>query len=337
MKRAANSARIPTALRALVVAALVALVSGSAAAAPKRVGILVLGDHLKVATVEQTEKWLREHNQQVVNPPLPLEAVKTLENCFVIDDPKCSRTIIDARAITDSVITIRLDVAGKKERDIRLTVDWFVKGHAPITARRTCEDCSEGVLRTTIDAMLLDLAKQSPGFMGRIKAVSDPAGVTVLLDNQTIGVTPIERDVAVGPHKARLVKDGRMGDEKSVTVEAGATVELKLLQPPAAPKEEVAPMPTGPTEKPSRALPITLIATGALAIGAATVMYIKGGPTGDMQRYKDFRTPGYFVGAGGGVLVIVGVTWILATRQSSGPTVGMAPGGGATIGWAGRF
>jgi len=320
-------------LRALLV---ILALSGAAAAAPKRVGILVLGDHLKVPTAEQTEKWLRDHNQQVVTNPMPLEAVRTLENCFVIDDPKCSRTIIDARSITESLITIRVELASKKERDIRLTIDWFVKGHSPITARRTCEDCSESVLRTTIDAMLLDLAKQSPGFMGRIKAISDPPGVTVLLDNQTIGVTPIERDVTVGAHKARLVKDGRMGDEKNINVESGATAEVKLPPPPPAPAAEET-LPPGPSEKPSRAIPITLIATGALAIGAATVMFIKGGPTGDMERYKDYRTPGYFVGAGGGVLVIVGVTWILATRQRSGPTVGMAPGGGATIGWAGRF
>lgn len=324
-------------MRALLVA-FALVISSSAVAAPKKVGVLVLGEYLKGPTANQTEKWLRDHNQQVVTTPMPSDAVKTLENCFVIDDPKCARAIVDARVAGDSLIAIRVELASKKEKEIRLTIDWFVKGHSPVTARRTCDDCTESVLRTTIDAMLTDLAKQSPGFMGRIKAVSDPAGLAVLLDNQTIGVTPIERDVPVGAHKARLVKDGRMGEEKTINVEPGAIAEIKLLPPPPAAESNGEPLPVGPREKPSRALPIALIITGALAMGAATVMYFEGWkPTGDNEFFTEYRTPGYGVGAGGAVLVIVGVTWIVATRQSSAPTVGMVPGGGATVGWTGRF
>ena len=323
-------------MRALLVA-FALVISSSALAAPKRVGVLVLGEYLKGPTANQTEKWLREHNQQVVATPMPADAVKTLENCFVIDDPKCARAIVDARVAADSLIAIRVELASKKQKEIRLTIDWFVKGHSPVTARRTCDDCSESVLRTTIDAMLSDLAKQSPGFMGRIKAVSDPPGLAVLLDNQTIGVTPIERDVPVGAHKARLVQDGRMGEEKTINVEPGATAEIKLM-PPAPGPSNGDPLPGGPREKPSRAIPITLIITGALAMGAGTVMYFEGWkPTGKTEFFTEYRTPGYFVGAGGAVLAIVGVTWILATRQSSAPTVGMVPGGGATVGWTGRF
>jgi hypothetical protein len=319
-------------LRALII--VLALILPSVADAKGTVGVLVTGDVLKGPTQTQAEKWLREHDQTVVTNALPAAAVKTLLDCFVIDDPKCSRGLIDARATTDSFVAIRIDVVSKKDKDIRLTVDWFTKGRNPVSARRTCEDCTESVLRTTVDAILLDLAKSNPGFMGRIKVISDPAGITVLLDNETIGVTPIERDVAAGKHVARLVLDGRMGAEKSVKIEPGAQIEVKLESPPAG--GIVEPTPVRPVHH-SRVVPGLMIGVGVAAALAGGAMIYFGGPTGEMDEYTDYRTPGYFVAGGGGVLALTGVIIILATPNRDGPTVGAAPGGGATIGWIGRF
>lgn len=299
--------------------------------------MLVLGDTLKGPTANQAEKWLRDHNQQVVSTPMPSDAVKTLENCFVIDDPKCARAIIDARSSAESLIAIRVEVASKKEKEVRLTIDWFVKGHSPVTARRNCEDCTESVLRTTIDAMLGDLAKQSPGFMGRIKAISEPPGMTVLLDNQTIGVTPIERDVPVGSHKARLVKDGRMGDEKLVNVESGAMAEIKLMPPPPGPPVDNGNVPPPPpVDRPSRTVPWLLTWTGVLAIAAGVTLYAVDPIKAGQDQYRTKLAGGITAGAGAAV-AITGVILLLTTRGSSGPTVAITPQGDATIGWTGRF
>ena len=54
-------------------------------------------------------------SQTVVANALPDGAVKTLLDCFVIDDPKCSRGLVDARATTDSFVSIRIDVVSKKD------------------------------------------------------------------------------------------------------------------------------------------------------------------------------------------------------------------------------
>lgn len=318
-------------MRSLSIILLCAIAS-TATAAPRSVGLLVTGQSLTRPTQDQATRWLRDHDRKVVTNALPKDAVKTLLDCFVIDDPKCSSGLIDARATTDSFVSIRIDVASHKDRDIRLTIDWFVKGSSPVTARRTCEDCSENVLRTTIDAMLLDLAKTSPGFLGRLKVTSSPAGFTVLLDNETIGVTPIERDVTAGKHEVRLVKNGRMGPEKSVKIESGALAEITLEAPPAGGVEE-----PGVSSHHSRALPIAMIAVGAVAVATGGAMYYFGGPKDDEPDYRDFRTPGIFTAAGGGVLAITGVIVILATRGSSGPTVTTTADGGAAIGWTGRF
>jgi len=323
-------------LRALIV--IVALLVPGVAHANKSVGLIVTGEVLKVPTQTQAEKWLRDHDRIVVTNALPADALKTLLDCFVIDDPKCSRGVVDKRATTDNLITIRIDIVSKKDKDIRLSIDWFVKGRNPVSSRRTCEDCTEALLRTTIDAMLLDLAKTSPGFMGRIKVVSETPGISVVLDNETIGVTPVERDVSAGPHKARLVLDGRMGAEKDIKIEAGSLSEVKLDAPPAGGIIE------GPGEphRNSRVLPIVAMGVGAAAIATGAVLAFKvhkePDPNDtDTKHYKDYKTPGYITMGAGGVIAIAGVIWFFATGSSSGPTVGATASGDATIGWTGRF
>ena len=263
--------------------------------------------------------------------PLPAPAVKTLLDCFVLDDPKCMRSVVDARSSTDSLVSIRVDVASKKDREVRLTIDWFVKGHSPVSARRTCEECTESVLRATIDAMLLDLAKTSPGFMGRIKVISDPPGIPVLLDGQTVGVTPVERDVPAGEHTLKLVRDGRTGEEKTITVESGSLAEVTLAPPPAG--DDVP-----PAGRRSRVVPGIMIGIGLGGIAAGTALYLTSEePSGENRTYRDTKLPGYIIGGAGAAVALTGVILIVATGRSSGPNVAMTPGGGATIGWTGRF
>lgn len=323
----------------LVILALLVPVAASANDA-KSVGLLVTGQVLKGPTQSQAEKWLRAHDRKVVAHALPADATKTLLDCFVIDDPKCASGIIDARATTDSFVSIRIDIVSKKDKDVRLTIDWFVKGRNPVSARRTCEDCSESVLRTTIDAMLLDLAKTNPGFMGRIKVTSEPAGITVLLDNDTIGVTPVERDVTTGHHTARLVRDGRMGPEKAVEIEAGALAEIRLEAPPDGPVAgDATPASPAGNESRSRAAPIALTLVGAAAIvtGAGMYFVLHQEPSVDEFESRDYKTPGLITMGAGGVVAVTGIVWMLATGSSSAPTVGMTTSGDATIGWSGRF
>jgi hypothetical protein len=306
------------------------------AAADKTVGVLVTGDFLKAPTVNQAEKWLRGHGQRVVTTPMPTDAVKILLDCFVLDDSKCMRSVVEARATTENLVSIRVDVASKKSREVRLTMDWFAKGHNPISSRRTCDACTEPVLRTLIDAMLDDLAKTAPGFTGRIKITSDPAGITVLLDNAAIGVTPIERDVPAGEHKVRLVRDGRTGEEKTVKIESGTVAELELEVP------AVATQPADPIVQPaparrSRLVPGLMIGIGVAGVGAGAALYLTSEePTGQGRTYRDTKNLGIGVAAGGGALLLTGVIIILATGSSSAPTVALTPGG-ATVGWAGRF
>ena len=213
---------------ALILALVVVTGAPRLAAAEKKVGVLVTGEYLKNPTQQQVEKWLRDHGHKVVTNPMPSDAVKTLLDCFVIDDPKCMRGIVDARATTPILVSIRVDLASKKAREVRITMDWFAKGHSPISARRNCDGCTEAVLRTTVDSMLEALAKDAPGFTSVIKVTSNPGGLAVLMDNETIGVTPLEKSVPTGSHTFKVARDGRMGPEQTLDVDGAKPIDIVL-------------------------------------------------------------------------------------------------------------
>ena len=327
----------------LILVALVlslASLTPGAAAANKSVGVLVTGEYLKAPTQQQAEKWLRDHGHRVVTNPMPSDAIKTLLDCFVLDDPKCMRGVVEARATTPILVSIRIDIASKKAREVRLTMDWFAKGQSPVSARRTCDGCTETVLRSTIDTMLDDLAKDAPGFTGTIKVTSSPAGITVLLDNTTIGVTPLESKVSVGTHTLKLVRDGSVGAEKSIEVESGAPVAITLEAPAVVPVglPRTDPLPAAPSGRRSRLIPGLMIGIGLAGVGAGAALYFTSEkPTGDGRTYRDSKNLGIGVAAGGGALLLTGVIIILATKSTTGPTVSLTPGGGGSVGWAGSF
>lgn len=303
-------------------------------AAAERVGLVVLGDSSAKPTREAAAKWFRDHEDEAVTNALPSDAIKTLQDCFVVDDPKCSRSVIDARATEDSVVTIRVEVASKKDKDVRLTIDWFIKGHNAISSRRTCDACSDAALKSTLDAMLTDLAKNKPGFMGRLRVGGTP-GLSVLVDGATVGVTPLDQAIPAGSHKIRLAQDGRMGEEKFVTLKSDVATEVTLEAPPT---EASGLPPQVVAGKPSRVLPGVMIGVGLAGIGAGTALYLTSEePTGTNRTYRDTKKLGIGIAAGGAAVALTGVIIILATGRDSGPTVSTTPDGGAAVSWFGRF
>src|ERR1043165_1011432 len=85
------------------------------------IALLVWGDILQGPTRDAADKGLRAHNLPPQANALPTDAIKTLQDCFVVDDARCSTSVIDARATTETLITVRVDVVSKKSKDVRLT------------------------------------------------------------------------------------------------------------------------------------------------------------------------------------------------------------------------
>ena len=65
-------------------------------------------------------------------------------------------------------------------------------------------------------------------------------------------------------------------------------------------------------------------------------MYVEGGPTGKSFYYRDYRTPGIGVAAGGGVLAVVGTILLFRAGSTEVPVVAVTHES-ALVGWAGRF
>lgn len=116
------------------------------------VGVVAYGDPVLQPTVaNRFERWLRKHGHQVNDTPMSVDAIKTLSNCFTIDDLVCARGVFDARAKTDSLVYVGVDVNGK---NVTFNVYWFVKGKDAVGERRVCEKCDDNEWHALTDTML---------------------------------------------------------------------------------------------------------------------------------------------------------------------------------------
>lgn len=307
-------------------------------------GMVVLGEPaLQQEVGAMVQGWLQEHGHSVVTEALGREAQKTFANCFVIEDLACARGVIEQQSHAASLVYVRVELQPGRHRSIVLTGYWFVKGHDPVANKRPCPRCNERALSGAVRIMLAELAAASGLNKGRLILDSKPSGLVVMLDGVQIGVTPLQRDLAAGPHQIRVLKDGRVVAMKAMTMSPGGRAELVLSPsdpPPVRVVKEVKVV-TVPERAagPSRLWPALLVGAG-LAAGATGGVFLyygaKGGPD-EPYTYKASTAPGIALAIGGGALVATGIIIALIHgSHASGPTAAVGAGG-ATVGWAGRF
>jgi hypothetical protein len=208
-------------------------------------------------------------------------------------------------------------------------VFWIVKGHEPVAERRACEECSADALKGTVDTIMAVLAPQAGGG-ARIKISSKPPGATVVLDREVIGVAPIERDVAPGPHEVVLMKGTHEVGRRSIKVHSDETAEITI------PVKEPVDIPVA--QHHSRVPGAIVLGVGIAGIAAGTIMYVAS-QTDDGSRYKylDTRPAGIAVGIGGVAATAIGLLLLKnASAADSAPVVAIDPHGGY-VGWARAF
>lgn len=64
--------------------------------------------------------------------------------------------------------------------------------------------------------------------VGTLRITSDPPGATVMVDERSVGATPIELALPVGPHAVRVEKSGFLMDSKAVDVRSGVDDDLRF-------------------------------------------------------------------------------------------------------------
>jgi hypothetical protein len=263
------------------------------------VGIVVAGDQdLQGPLNTQIDSWLRGHGHTVADG-LEADGVTSLLNCLLIDDQGCAQGVVAARAKTDTVVYAEV----RKSRTTKATVItlyWITKTKEPVGMRRACEECSVDLMRSTVEEMLQLITAVSMLERGRVIIHSKPEGMTVLLDNENIGVTPLERELPVGQHQLVLMHRGQRVGERMLRVQADLAAEITI--PVKLPVDAQQP------ETRSRTLPGLALGIGGAAIAAGAILYFTSEvDDGSKPRYRDTKPLGIGVAAGGAVLVGIGV------------------------------
>lgn len=296
------------------------------------VTVVATGDADQQATLSMhVEAWLRGHGHTIA-PPLTVEATSTLLNCMVMDDQGCARGVVDAQAKGESVLYAQA-IKSRASNATVLNVYWFPKGKEPIGMRRACEECSADLMRSTVDEMLAMILGASKLERGRISLHSKPEGMTVLLDNENIGVTPLEREVPAGEHTIVLMRRGRRVGERTLNVDADVTAEITI--PVTIPDD----VDTGGDRAPSRLVPGILLGVGGVAVATGVVLYLTSETDdGTQPTYRDTKPLGIGVAAGGVAVAAAGAwLWLRAGRSAdSAPVATLHPHGGI-VGWSRAF
>ena len=195
-------------VRTSFLALFVALATSGTAHAGGDIGVVVTGEGtMQPQLAAQIEGWLAAHGHTLVASPLPPDAITALVDCFVLEDQRCARGVVEKRAKTSTVVYARVDAKTTSGgRDVTLTAYWFDKGHAAVAERRTCEHCTDQSLRTTADDIMKKLAGSGVGELGHVGIRSTPPGARISIDGQAIGVTPLDWDLAAGKHTILLDK-----------------------------------------------------------------------------------------------------------------------------------
>jgi hypothetical protein len=303
-----------------VVVLLVAVVAARQANAST--GVVVVGDEaLRKPIAQALEAWLQHHGHEVRGDSLDADGISTITNCLLIDDLGCATAVVDSRSQTHDIVFAQVD---EKHDAIALDVYWLVKGHQPLAERRACEDCTPDLLTGTVDSIMAALAASETAINGRISIDSKPRGLTVMVDDRVVGVTPLSRDVATGTHHVVLVDGTVRVGERDVVIHATESAEITITAQKVV--------------QPSRAPGSVALGLGITAIAVGGVMYALS-PTDDGSRYmyRDYRPPAIGIAAGGVAVAVAGVLLLLHERHgSSVPLATIDPHGG-TLGWAHAF
>jgi hypothetical protein len=319
----------------LVVVAVLAL--GAPARADIPVGVIIAGEPTMQQRVHaQADAWLDKHGYTAIASPLAKDATSTFLNCFVIEDMTCARGTFEGRSKADSLVLLRIEMGGGDVHELSLTGYWFVRDHDAVAEKRWCKHCDDAALQQAVDKLLTLLASSSGLGKGRLAVHSKPEGLTVTVDDVSIGVTPVEHDLTPGPHRIKLKRGDRTVGSKTVKIELGSTREVSIPVVEGGSEDE--PDHPRPAWR-SRPIPVALMGGGAAVVIAGGVFLIyghKGGPDAPLV-YPDATRNGIVLTLlGAGSIAAGAVLWVRASHAKSTPTVSIGPTG-TTIGWAGRF
>ena len=310
-------------MRCLLVLIVLATAALPARAETDGVGVVVVtatsGSALQTDVTAHLEGWMKKHDRTVVAAALSRDAINTIANCFLIDDLKCARGVVEARSKATSVVFTRIEAAGK---DLTFTTYWFVKGKDVISERRVCDNCGDQDWHGLVDGMVQRLL-ESEVETGKLHLESRPSGLLVLVDHVQVGATPFDDELSAGKHTISLSHAGVIVAEKDVDIHANKTKKLTI-------ETEVE------THARSKVGPGILLGSGIALIGGGGIALYLGEQHGDKIIHPEYVPIGIGIMAAGAGATIVGAILLSQTGHSSAPVAAIGRDS-AYFGWVTRF
>ncbi len=145
-------------------------------------------------------------------------------------DDACVREAM-AKASAPAVVVLRLEQHDNVYR-FELEARSASTGERLATASDVCEICGLEEVAELVElrAAALGARLERPA-EATLRFVSDPPGARVFVDNEEVGVTPLELTVAEGEHAVQIEKRGFLEEGRSIDVRAGVddAVRFQLL------------------------------------------------------------------------------------------------------------
>lgn len=139
----------------------------------KEIGVIVVAPHALETDVSiHVDKWLRSHHYRLVAAAMSRDAENTFANCLVLDDPKCSRGVFEARVKPGRLVYVRVEVDSDT---YTIDIYWFSKGHDGLHVPARCDKCdSEGWQRVVDDTLATLSASSEVPKVEEIKEMPPP-------------------------------------------------------------------------------------------------------------------------------------------------------------------
>jgi hypothetical protein len=195
------------------------------------------------------------------------------------------------------------------------------RGHTVATAAERCEICGhDEVTELVVDrsaalaAKMRLLQRKAP----RLALSSRPSGAAVWIDDQLVGYTPLEHEVAVGEHELRVELPGHVTQRRHVMAISGTEEALgfTLQDDPEALRRRRAWLGVGAAS----------LGTAAALLGAGVGLAVidereyeprcNPDPLGQCSHRYDTLDGGIALMVGGGVLLTTGVVALVMSRRA---------------------
>jgi tetratricopeptide (TPR) repeat protein len=259
------------------------------------------------------------------------------------------RSFLEADAISPSAaLSYNIARAYEKLADDAQTLRWY-RNYLRLNPAATNAAEVAGYIRT----LSATLAKKG---IQQVSVLSAPAGATVAIDGNPLGVTPLTVELPPGAHTALLSLRGYSDAATDFTLPSAAPIDVSVTLRPA-PQSPAASAPAAAESHPESRrfgiVPYVTLGVAGACLGAAGIFELsrrsaqdaaKNEPEQlafeeDVKAIDNRRTAARVLLGAGSVLAVTGGVLLLLNRRVSPESRAVVAGvpGGATLGWEQRF